>query len=164
MEADYLKTDSLENVASLEKPKPRGYTKEIEVAGFKYLINHPDPDTAILMGIDLTKIVGEPVAAMAIAGADPVSAMQNAAKLFLQKVEPQKTLSILKKVLSYVELLKNENNPHRTMLTDVVLKAHFQGRHGDMLQLGIEAMVFQQADFFLATKRTIQRVMNQTKE
>lgn len=158
--------DDLDSVVSFEKPKPANFRKEINVGGFKYIATHPDPETAFRMGTELSRLIGEPVAAMVdgAGGGDRVSqALQNAAKIFLQKIDPGLMLAILKKTLSYVELQKNENNNTKTLLNDAAIKIHFQGRHGDMFQVFVEAMVFQQADFFLAMKRTLTQMMTKVK-
>jgi hypothetical protein len=141
-------------------------SKEIEVGGHKYIVTHPDPETAFKMGMEFSRLIGEPISALAGAGGGDIGgAMQTAAKLLLQKLEPDMLFKILKKTLLYVELQKDEDagDKQKMMMTETSLKLHFQGRHGDMLQLFVEAVAFQQADFFLAVKRTLTEMMMKMK-
>lgn len=134
-------------------------TKEVEVDGFNYLITHPDPDTAWMIGVDLMKIVAEPMSALS--GIDKHNVDQilpNAVKILMQKLEPSQTLAIAKKVLSYVELQGEVGKDiKKQQMTDVVRKTHFQGRHGSMLKLVAEVIEFQQEAFFLAVTEAVKK-------
>ena len=166
-EAEDLEQNSLDNVATLEKPKPAGFKKKFTVGGYDYVVTHPDPETAYAMGIELTQMIGESIATMTSGAGEKdqaSKALQEAAKIFLMKAQPAVMLSLLRRVLKYVELQKNELNGTRTLLIDSALKLHFQGRHGDMLEVFVQSLVFQQADFFLGMKRTLMDMMKKMRE
>ncbi len=138
-------------------------SKQVEVDGFRYLITHPDPDTAWKMGIDLTKMVAEPFAAMALVSEDKSKlgeSLSKALKLLLGNIEPQQSLSLIRKLLAYVECqgaVDGENK--KIMMTDPGYKSHFQGRHGSMMKLAVEVLIFQQKDFFAAISGAIAEMM-----
>lgn len=138
-------------------------SKQVEVDGFRYLITHPDPDTAWKMGIDLTKMVAEPFAAMAIVSEDKSKlgeSLAKAIKLLLNNIDPQQSLSLIKKLLSYVELQGEVGGDNKKMMmTDPAYKSHFQGRHGSMVKLAVEVLIFQQKDFFAAISGGIAEMM-----
>lgn len=137
--------------------------KEVTVAGWRYVVTHPDPETAGKMGIEISKLVGDSVAIIsmaAAAGADVQSVMPKAIEALLTKIEPDHMMRMCKKVLSYVEIQGPEDGENRKrMITEQVFKDHFRGKVGAMITLTAEALSFQLHDFFPAIMDRIATAM-----
>jgi hypothetical protein len=144
--------------------------KTVVVDGWKILINHPDPDTAWKIGIELTKLFGDSAAdiGMKIAKAkddkEKDEILQNsipkAIKTVTQNLDPSSSLVLIKKVLRHCEIQGHEDGTQKkVLLDDVGFKTFFHGRMGTLNKLLVEALMFTHADFFgamMGSTRTIQ--------
>lgn len=138
-------------------------SKLVEIGGFRYLITHPNPEVAWEIGIELTRLVGEPLSAMAQSAGDEkkaAEALPNAVRALLNKVDPKQSLALIKRVLSWVELQGEVGADNKKMLlNDTGFKIHFHGRSGGPIRVASEALAFTHADFFDAIADGIASVM-----
>ena len=142
-------------------------SKEVEVKGFRYLINHQNPEAAWDIGIELTKLIGEPMSSMATAGNDSNAgaALSMAVKVLLSKVDSKSSWSLMKRILSSVECQGPSHGQNKKILmTDIGIKSHFHGRTGAMLTLAGEVVSFTHEDFFDAIADGIATMMKKTSE
>lgn len=141
--------------------------KEVEVDGYRYMVSHPDPETAFNMGVRFAKIIGEPVAAMAVTGEgpDPGETFAKSVNALLEKIDPTEMFTIITRVFRFIEVLGKVGGENKKLLLDPSgIKIHFRGRHGAMLTLAAEAIKFQQKDFFSAIRDGIAKTMKTAKE
>lgn len=133
-------------------------TKVVDVDGSVYAITHQNPTKAFDLGIQLTKVLGEPVAAMAMAADDPEAAAQAvpfAIRSLLSNIKPGESIGLIKAVLSSVE----RQGDGKALLTGSVFDSHFQGRLGHMMKVFQAAVEFQFEDFFNAIGDAIASAM-----
>lgn len=123
--------------------------KILEIDDQKYLVNSLSPTKAWKMGIKLTKMIGEPVAAMARAAGDDgkaAEAFQPAVRSLLDNLDPDESMAMIKELLAGVEI----QGEQKAMITSAVFELHFNGKMGHLLKLVSEVIEFQFADFFAA--------------
>jgi hypothetical protein len=141
-------------------------SKDVEVSGYRYKITHPMVETAWEIGVELTQLVAEPAAMMASGGKDKSSeSLGVAVRSLLGKIEPKKSMALVKKILSSVEvqgLVDGENKKFR--LDEAGLKTHFYGRTGAMITLAGETIAFTHEDFFQAIMDGIAKMMPEDKQ
>lgn len=157
---------------------------KVVVDGYEYLLSHPNPEVAWETGIELTKLIAEPVAAMALAAGDEKGAKKDASKEekaefdrklmdgmlkalrgLLTNLEPAKSFAMVKKILSTVEVQGEVGKDSKRMLLsdDKMINLHFKGRTGSMLKLVVETVRFTHEDFFAAIKNGIAETMAEIK-
>lgn len=141
-------------------------SKEIESKGFRYLISHNDPEKAWDIGIELGKMIGEPMSTMATAGeGGAADAFPLAVRSFLSKVDSKTSFGLIKRILSTVECQGPVDGPNKKiMLNDAGIKLHFQGRTGAMLTLTGEVIAFTHEDFFDAIADGIAAMMKKVSD
>lgn len=127
-----------------------------------YVVSHPDPETAWEIGIELGKLIAEPMAAMAQSGGEKGKALEVlplAVRGLMNGVDSKSSLALIKKILSTVEVQSCEKADVRKLLLDSNgFKLHFRGRTGTMVKLLGEVIAFTHADFFSAIKDGIAKM------
>lgn len=144
------------------------YFKEIELNGVKYIVNHPQVEEAWEIGIELTKMVGGPVASMASASGNQdraADALGSAVAGLLQKIDAKSSMVLMKKILRYVEAQTDfDGNPKKIQLDDAGIKKHFHARIGSMMKLVGEVLAFTHTDFFDAIADGVANLMKMIDE
>jgi hypothetical protein len=143
-------------------------SKEIEVGGYRYLVSHPQVETAWEIGVELVKMLGGSAASMADVGdkGEKVGeALARAVTLFLQKVDAKTSMLLMKKILANVEVQGEVGgNNKKFMLNEAGLKTHFHGRIGSMMRLTSECIAFTHADFFDAIADGVAAMMKKASD
>lgn len=134
----------------------------VTIDGEKYLIQAMRPSRVFVLGLELTKIIGEPFAAAAAAGQDEndekaANAVSMAAKALMHNVDPERFLQIAQELMGSVEL----QGSNKKMLGGKEFDHHFHGKTGALLKLLGVCMQFQFKDFFAALLEAVGGVMDQ---
>lgn len=133
-------------------------SKVVDVGGTQYIISHQAPTKAWELGIQLMKIVGEPIAGMAQAGesADSAAAALPAAVgSLMANIKPGESMNLIKGVLASVSTTEGD----KAMLSGPHFDLHFRGRLGHMMHVFGAAVEFQFEDFFSAIGDAIASAM-----
>lgn len=142
-------------------------SKEVTIGKQRYLITHPQVETAWEIGIELTKLIGEPISTMAVGGVSDGAgqALAQAVRSFLGKLDAKTSFLLIKKILASVEYQGQEGEPNRkTLLNDAAIKVQFQGNTGNMFRLAGEVVSFTHEDFFEAITNGVATMMDKATE
>jgi hypothetical protein len=139
-------------------------SKEVVVDGFKYLIKHQSPDIAWDIGVELSKLIGEPGAVMATSKeGEATTTLAIAVRSFLSKVNSKDSWSLVKRLLSSVECQgPEEGDIKKILLNDVGIKLHFHGKSGSIIKLVSKVVEFTHTDFFVAIGDVIAEMMSKS--
>jgi hypothetical protein len=113
------------------------YQKIVSIDGIEYKIHLLSPSRAIGLSVRLSKLIGEPLAAMAGAGEDPAKALPNAVRSLIMRMEEGEVVSLLQSLIATVTL------QNKALSFDL----HFHGRIGHLLKLAIKVVEVQLGDF-----------------
>ena len=142
--------------------------KAVVVDGWRYLISHPNPEVAWEIGIDLMKLIGEPLAAVATVGDDAEKMgmfLPAIVKALTAKLDAKQTLAMVKRILATVEVQGPENEAdQKLLLNDAGFKLHFHGRPGSVMKLVGEVIGFTHKSFFSAIGDGIAEMMKQAQD
>lgn len=120
------------------------YSKEVAIGGDTYRVSQFNPTTGLKTLIDLAKIVGEPFA-LVTAGAkkDALDVIPSAVKMLLEKMDSEKTVSLIKDLIRSTEVKQGDRYLPLTEIFDL----HFQGRLGVLFKVLVEIVKVNYEDF-----------------
>jgi hypothetical protein len=144
------------------------YSKEVEVSGFRYLINHAQVEEAFEIGVELLKLIGGSAAAMAGAGGSEAAAgnaLSGAVSSLLQKIHPRESMVLIKRVMRHVEVQGPvSGSSQKMMLDEMGLRKHFHARTGAMLRVLGTVLEFTHQDFFEAIGDGVATLMKKVED
>ena len=117
------------------------YQKNVKVDGQTYKVVLLPPTRALKIAMKLTKLIGEPMAAMAGAGGDEISsakALPAAVKALMERIDEDSVLDLIKEMIgTCVKENKSLN-----------FEDEFHGRLGHLIKLFAAVLEVQFKDFF----------------
>jgi hypothetical protein len=132
------------------------YQKDVTIDGARYKLVAFGPSKAFRLAAQLSKLVGEPMAAMATAvgDEDKVSkVLPMAVKSLMTNLDEDRVLGLIKELTSCVEV-KDQSGCHPVEFED-----HFQARLGHMMKVVTAVISFQFSDLFSEIGEAIADVM-----
>lgn len=125
------------------------FERIVEVEGSQYLIQAMQPSKAFKLATRISKIIAEPLAAMAVDqkdGAKVEQALRAAMKAFTANIHEDSVWDMVVQVLGTVTAIEGK----KSFAIPSAMELYFRGRMGLMMKVVSAAMEFQFRDFFEA--------------
>lgn len=134
-----------------------------KIDGQTYIIQAMRPSRVFVLGLELTKLIGEPFAAASMAGMDEDDdkageAASMAIRALMKNVDPDRFLEITQELMGAIE---HRDGKTAEMITPEYFEQHFHAKSGRMLKLLGKALRFQFKDFFEELLAAVGSVMEQ---